>query len=120
MPTAVISEYGSGKPILGVLGEYDALPGLSQKKLSKQEPVENEAPGHGCGHNLLGVAGVGAVLAIKSVIEKGTLKGTVRYYGCPAEEILEGKVFMAREGVFNDLDACLSWHPAFMNITSGL
>ena len=119
MPTAFIAEYGSGKPILGVLGEYDALPGLSQKKLSKREPVENEAPGHGCGHNLLGVAGVGAVLIIKNAIEKGTLKGTVRYYGCPAEETLEGKVFMVREGVFNDLDACLSWHPAFMNVVRG-
>jgi aminobenzoyl-glutamate utilization protein B len=115
MSTAFIAEYGVGKPILGVLGEYDALPGLSQKVSTQKEPVQEGAPGHGCGHNLLGTAGVGAVLAIKKMIEEKKIKGTIRYYGCPAEETLVGKVFMARGGVFDDLDSCLTWHPGRLN-----
>lgn len=118
LPTAFIAEYGEGRPIFGVLGEYDALPGLSQKKSSRPEPIEIEGAGHGCGHNLLGTAGVGAVLAIKNAIDEGQIKGTVRYYGCPAEEAA-GKVYMASQGVFDDLDACLSWHPACMNAVWG-
>lgn len=119
IPTAFIAEYGSGRPILGVLGEYDALPGLSQKVSSKRDPIKKDGPGHGCGHNLLGTAGVGAVMAIKKAMESGSVRGTVRYYGCPAEEALAGKVFMAKEGVFDDLDACLTWHPSFMNTIWG-
>jgi aminobenzoyl-glutamate utilization protein B len=119
MPSALIAEYGSGKPIIGVLGEYDSLAMMSQKVTSKREPVKEGAPGHGCGHNLLGTGGVGAVLSIKKALESGEIKGTVRYYGCPAEETLAGKVFMTREGVFADLDACLSWHPASMNAVWG-
>ena len=118
LPTAFIAEYGEGKPVIGVLGEYDALSGLSQKKSSKREPVEIGGTGHGCGHNLLGTAGLGAVLAIKKAIDTGQIKGTVRYYGCPAEE-MSGKVFMASLGVFHDLDACFSWHPASMNVVWG-
>ncbi|MGB9867465.1 MAG: M20 family metallopeptidase [Bacillota bacterium] len=119
MPTAVVAEYGGGRPVIGILGEYDALPKLSQKVGTRREPVIKDGPGHGCGHNLLGTAGVAAAIAVKNAIEAGELKGTVRYYGCPAEETLAGKVFMARLGVFNDLDASLSWHPASMNTVWG-
>lgn len=115
MPTAFVAEYGSGRPLLGVLGEYDALPGLSQKITSYQEPVKEGTPGHGCGHNLLGTAGLGAVLAVKKLMDENKISGTIRYYGCPAEETLVGKVFMAREGVFDDLDSCLTWHPGKLN-----
>jgi aminobenzoyl-glutamate utilization protein B len=117
MPTAFVAEYGDGYPILGILGEYDALPGLSQKVSNKREADIKDAPGHGCGHNLIGVGGIGAVLAIKEAMDKGVVSGTIRYYGCPAEETLAGKVFMAREGSFDDLDACLTWHPANLNTT---
>lgn len=115
LPTAFVAEWGSGPPIIGILGEYDALPGMSQKVQSKKEPAKEGAAGHACGHNLLGVGGLGAALALKRTIEEGTAKGTVRYYGCPAEETLIGKVFMARDGVFDDLDAVLTWHPMYAN-----
>lgn len=111
MPTAFIAEYGSGHPIIGVLGEYDALPGLSQKVSTEKEPVEEGGNGHGCGHNLIGTGCVGAVEAIKAVIDEEGLEGTIRCYGCPAEEMLTGKGLMAKEGVFSDLDVVLSWHP---------
>lgn len=117
--TAFIAEFGHGSPIIGILGEYDALPGMSQKISSTKEPIEGSAFGHGCGHNLLGTAGVGAVTALKDAMEKENLKGTIRYYGCPAEETLAGKVSMAREKVFDDLDSCISWHPASMNVVWG-
>lgn len=119
VPTAFIAEFGEGKPVLGILGEYDALPGLSQKISAEREEMEGTSNGHGCGHNLLGTGGVGAVTALKKVMEKENLKGTIRYYGCPAEETLAGKVFMAKEGVFDDLDSCISWHPASMNVVWG-
>ncbi|MCL2498394.1 MAG: amidohydrolase [Symbiobacteriaceae bacterium] len=119
MPSAFMAEYGSGKPIVGYLGEFDALPRLSQKGVHiAKEPLEVGAPGHGCGHNLLGVGALGAALMVKDAIAAGTVQGTVRYYGCPAEELLAGKVFMARDGVFNDLDICFSWHPSSMNNVS--
>ncbi|MFP4646924.1 MAG: amidohydrolase, partial [Candidatus Acetothermia bacterium] len=117
MDTAFVAEYGEADPVIGILGEYDALPGLSQKVKPQREPLADGRPGHGCGHNLLGTAGVGAVLGIKNRIENGELEGTVRYYGCPAEETLVGKVFMARDGVFDDLDGCLTWHPGDVNAT---
>ena len=110
MPTAFVASYGEGTPKIGILSEYDALPGLSQAVSATRDPVESGAPGHGCGHNLFGTAGIGAVLAIKKVIDEG-LSGTIRFYGCPAEEILYGKVAMARAGVFDDLDVALTWHP---------
>ena len=116
MPTAIIAEYGSGKPIIGILGEYDALDNLSQKATSKREPIKEGAPGHGCGHALLGAGGVGAAVALKQAIDAGTLKGTIRYYGCPAEEVYAGKPFMAKLGVFDDLDACVTWHAAHSNL----
>lgn len=119
LPTAFVAECGSGSPIIGIAGEYDALAQLSQKVSPVREPVVKDAPGHGCGHNLLGTAGMGAALALKEAIDAGSLRGTVRYYGCPAEESLAGKVFMAREGAFDDLDACLCWHPSSMNTIWG-
>ena len=112
MPTAFIASYGSGKPIIGILGEFDALPGLSQKAVPEKDPLEKDAPGHGCGHNLFGVGSLGAAVAIKELIADGKLKGTIRYYGTPAEEKYFGKLWFAREGLFADLDVCLDWHPS--------
>lgn len=115
MSTAFIAEYGSGKPIIGVLGEFDALPGLSQKAAPERSALVADAPGHGCGHNMFGAASLGAALAIKELIAAGKLKGTIRFYGTPAEEDVGGKIYMARAGLFNDLDVCLDWHPDFEN-----
>ncbi len=111
MPTAFIASYGSGRPIIGILGEYDALPGISQRAQSTQEPLVPGAAGHGCGHNLLGTASLGAALAVKELIAAGELGGTVRYYGTPAEETVGGKLYMVRAGLFDDVDAVLAWHP---------
>lgn len=111
MPTAFVASYGQGSPIIGVLGEYDALPGISQTAQPVKEALEAGAAGHGCGHNLFGAASLGAALAIKELIAAGKLKGTIRFYGTPAEEAIGGKIYMAREGLFNDLDVCLAWHP---------
>jgi aminobenzoyl-glutamate utilization protein B len=111
LPTAFVASYGQGRPIIGILGEYDALPGLSQKAQSAKEALEPGAPGHGCGHNLLGTAALSAALAVKDLMTAGKLKGTVRFYGTPAEEAVGGKIYMVREGVFNNLDVCLNWHP---------
>lgn len=111
MPTAFVATFGEGRPIIGILGEYDALPGLSQKASPLKEALETGAAGHGCGHNLFGAASLGAALAIKELIASGKLNGTIRFYGTPAEEAVGGKVYMARDGLFNDLDVCLAWHP---------
>lgn len=111
MPTAFIASYGQGRPIIGILGEFDALPGISQKAQPVKEALEAGAAGHGCGHNLFGAASLGAATAIKELIAAGRLKGTIRFYGTPAEEAIGGKVYMARDGLFNDLDVCLAWHP---------
>jgi aminobenzoyl-glutamate utilization protein B len=111
MPTAFIAEYGSGKPIIGILGEFDALPGISQKAQPVKEPLVPGAAGHGCGHNLFGAGSMGAAVAVKELIAQGKLKGTVRFYGTPAEESVGGKIYMARDGAFNDVDICLDWHP---------
>lgn len=115
MPTAIRAVWGKGHPVIGFLGEYDALPGLSQKVSTEKEPVIPGAPGQGCGHNLLGVACVGAVLGIKAELEATGKEGTVVFYGCPAEEVLTGKAFMAREGAFTDLDVAFSWHGSTTN-----
>ncbi len=112
MPTGFIASYGSGKPVIGILGEFDALPGISQKAQPNKVPLKKGAGGHGCGHNLFGVASLSAAVAIKDLIAQGKLKGTVKFYGTPAEEKFFGKLFMARKGLFNDLDVCLDWHPA--------
>src|SRR5262245_10833760 len=111
MPTAFVASFGEGRPILGILGEFDALPGISQKAQPEKEALTEGAPGHGCGHNLFGAASLGAAVAIKERIAAGRLKGTVRFYGTPAEEAIGGKVYMARAGLFDDLDAALAWHP---------
>jgi aminobenzoyl-glutamate utilization protein B len=115
MPTAFIATYGEGKPVIGILAEYDALPGLSQKAVPYKEPLKSGAPGHGCGHNLFGSASVGAAIAVKHIMEKEKLPGTIRLYGTPAEETLIGKVWMARDGYFDDLDCALVWHPNTKN-----
>jgi len=111
---AFTAEFGSGSPVIGLLGEFDALPGLSQKVSTVQEPVVAGGPGHGCGHNLLGTACMAAATGLKAALETGCLKGTVRYYGCPAEEQV-GKPVLAQAGVFAGLDAVLCWHPADIN-----
>lgn len=115
---AFIGEYGSGSPVIAVLGEYDALPGLSQKVDIKYSPVEENGPGHGCGHNLLGSAALGSALAIKGYLEESKKPGTIRFYGCPEEETLIGKVKMIKRGAFEGCDIALSWHP--MNANTAL
>jgi aminobenzoyl-glutamate utilization protein B len=112
--TAFIGEFGVGKPVIAFLGEFDALSGLSQKsQVDYQEVIQNDGNGHGCGHNLLGTGALAAAAALKKYIEENQLKGTVRFYGCPGEEGGSGKTFMAREGVFDDVDMALTWHPNF-------
>src|SRR5499426_4586121 len=112
MPTAFIASYGQGRPVIGILGEFDALPGISQKASPVKEPLEAGAPGHGCGHNLFGAASLGAAVAVKELIAAGKLHGTVRFYGTPAEESVGGKLYMVREGLFKDVDVALAWHPS--------
>lgn len=113
MPTAFVAEWsqGEGGPKIGFLGEYDALPGLSQDRTDTQQPIVPGGDGHGCGHNLLGTASLAAASVVKAWLERTGQPGTIRYYGCPAEETADGKVFMARDGVFDDLDAAFCWHP---------
>ncbi len=115
MPTAFTASYGSGKPVIVLLGEFDALPGLSQKDVPEQSPVTAGAPGHACGHNLLGSAAALAAVAIKEEIAARRLTGTIRYYGSPAEEGGGGKIYMIHAGLFADVDAVLAWHPADVN-----
>jgi len=116
-PTAFVASYGSGRPVIGFLVEYDALPGLSQEAgVTTKKPLTADAAGHGCGHNLLGTAQVGAAMAVKSVMEKHKLPGTIKVFGCPAEEVLAGKVYMAKAGVFDGLDVCFDWHPRDRNL----
>ena len=109
--TAFTASYGEGKPIIGILGEFDANAGISQKRQPTREPRIMGAAGHGCGHNLFGTASLGAAVAIKEQIEKGNIKGTVIFYGTPAEETIFAKVWMVREGLFDNLDVCMDWHP---------
>ncbi len=116
MPTAFIAEFGSGKPVIAFSAEYDALPGLSQESgVYQKSPVFEGAPGHGCGHNLLGVGAVMAAMSLKDTMTKFGLKGTIRVFGTPAEELCIGKAFMARAGLFKDVDVFLDWHPFFLN-----
>jgi len=116
--TAFMAEWGQGEPVLGFIGEYDALPGLSQKVQTTKEPVEAGGAGHGCGHNLLGTGAVAAAVAVQKWLQSNGVGGTVRYYGCPAEEKGSGKVFMARAGAFDDLAAALNFHPSTTNIAN--
>jgi aminobenzoyl-glutamate utilization protein B len=115
MPTAFTATAGAGRPVIGILGEFDALPGLSQEALPYRQPREENAWGHGCGHHLFGVASASAAIAVAEQIAAGNLQGTVRYYGCPAEEGGGAKVFMVRGGLFDDCDAVLHWHPSAEN-----
>ncbi|MFB9984407.1 amidohydrolase [Mesorhizobium kowhaii] len=115
IPTAFVAEFGEGSPIIGILGEYDALPDLAQVS-SATKPCSTEGgPGHGCGHNLLGAGSALAAAALKDALATERIEATVRFYGCPAEEAGGGKAFMARAGAFNDLDVAFCWHPAVVN-----
>ncbi|UXT42909.1 amidohydrolase [Agrobacterium tumefaciens] len=116
METAVIGEFGNGKPVIAFLGEFDALAGMSQvADVAEVQPREAGATGHGCGHNLLGVGSLMAAIALARYLKANNLPGTVRYYGCPGEEGGSGKTFMVRAGLFDDVDAALTWHPAPFN-----
>jgi aminobenzoyl-glutamate utilization protein B len=115
MPTAFIARYGTEKPVIAILGEYDALPGLSQIAEPIKKPLMDGVPGHGCGHNLLGVAALAAALAIKEEIKSGEVTGTICFFGCPAEENVDAKAGMVKEGYFKDVDISLTWHPGDKN-----
>ena len=117
LDTAFCAVWGSGKPHIGFLAEYDALPGLAQETVSTYAPVEQPF-GHGCGHNLLGAGAAAAALALKQGMEEEKLPGTIYFYGCPSEEIMEGKLVMTKAGVFDHLDAAISWHPGDRNRAS--
>lgn len=112
MPTAFVATYGSGSPVISVLGEYDALPGISQKAQPTKEPLNEGAAGHGCGHNLFGTASLASAIAVKEWMQQEGISGTVKFMGTPAEEKFFGKIWMVREGVWDDVDVNVSWHPA--------
>ncbi len=118
MPTAFVAVYGSGEPVIGILAEYDALPGLSQEAVHYKKPSKQREPGHGCGHNIFGAASVASAAAMKEIMEKHHLSGTIKLFGCPAEETIVGKVFMARDRVFDGLSCCIQWHPSTENEVS--
>jgi len=115
IPTAFTATWGQGKPVIGIMGEYDALPGLSQDDVPDRKPLVNGGPGHGCGHNLLGAASLFAAVTIKDWLADNNIAGTIRFYGTPAEEGGGGKLYMIRAGVFQDVDTVLSWHPSDHN-----
>ncbi|UCE15020.1 MAG: amidohydrolase [Candidatus Heimdallarchaeota archaeon] len=115
MPTAFVASYGTEDPVIAILGEYDALPGLSQVAEPIKQPRKEGGPGHGCGHNLFGTACLAACLAVKEAIKSGKIKGTIRFYGTPAEENADGKGWMINAGVFDDVHICLTWHPWDLN-----
>jgi aminobenzoyl-glutamate utilization protein B len=115
IPTAFVATYGSGKPVIGILAEFDALPGMSQEASPDKKAIPGQHAGHACGHHLFGTASVAAGIAIKKLIEEKKLTGTIRVYGCPAEEGGSGKVYMVRAGLFNDVDAVIHWHPGDAN-----
>jgi len=118
MPTAITAEWGSGKPIIGVMGEYDALPGISNKIVPRKEPLIPNGMGHGCGHNIHGTTAMSAAIAVRYALEKSGREGTIRFYGTPAEENFQGKIFMVAAGLFNGVDAVLSHHPGSLNVAS--
>ena len=117
IPTAFVAEYGSGYPVVAILGEYDALPGLSQQAVPEKKSA-GKAAGHACGHHLFGTASAAASIAVKDWLKSNNIQGTIRFYGCPAEEGGSGKVYMVREGVFDDVDVALHWHPSSQNAAS--
>lgn len=112
MPTAFVAHYGQGKPVIAIYGEYDALPGLSQKSEAVRSPIAENGSGHGCGHSLFGTASATAAIAVKKAMEAGNLKGSLRFYGTPAEESIGGKNYMLEAGLFDDVDILLGWHPS--------
>ena len=112
MPTAFVASYGSGKPVISVLGEFDALPGLSQDTTPDKNPLVEGGSGHGCGHNMFGAASLASAIAIKEQIENGDLKGTIKFFGTPSEEKFFGKIWMVEAGLWDDVDVNISWHPA--------
>jgi aminobenzoyl-glutamate utilization protein B len=118
LPTAFVATYGNGKPVIGILAEFDALPGLSQDTVPERKSFPDKIAGHACGHHLFGTASVAAAIELKNLMEQKKISGTIKLYGCPAEEGGSGKVYMVREGLFNDLDAVIHWHPASANATS--
>ena len=118
-PTAFVAEYGSGKPVIAILGEYDALPGLSQDSVPVRRPLKADGAGHGCGHHLFGTASVASAIALQRWMQTSRTKGTLRMIGTPAEEGGSGKVFMVRDGVFADVDAVIAWHPGSVNSVMG-
>lgn len=119
MPTCFVASWGSGKPVIGILGEYDALPMLSQKALCPvQDPLIEGAPGHGCGHNMMGTAGIAAAIAVKRSMEQNEIDGTIKFFGSPAEETVISRPYMVREGVFNDVDAVIDNHTSSSFATS--
>ena len=111
IPTAFVATYGTGSPAIGILAEYDALPGINQSTSAERDPIVGKNAGHACGHHLFGTASVSAGIAIKDLIAAGKLKGTIKVFGTPAEEGGSGKVFLVRAGLFNNLDAVIHWHP---------
>lgn len=116
LPTAFVATYGRGDPVIAFSSEYDALPGLSQKlDCNFKEPVFAGAPGHGCGHNLMGITGIMSASALKHFMESNNIKGTIKIFGTPAEELCIGKPYMARAGLFEGIDAFLDWHPTYSN-----
>ncbi|MBQ7535996.1 MAG: amidohydrolase [Stomatobaculum sp.] len=116
MPTCFRAVYGEGKPVIGLLGEFDALDGLSQEPgIPEHKPIKENAPGHGCGHCCLGAASAAAAVAVKEYLKENSLQGTVIYFGCPAEEGAGSKQFMARAGVFDGVDFAVTWHPSTLN-----
>lgn len=115
IPTTFVATYGNGKPVIGILAEYDALPGMSQDTLPAKHPLDGKTAGHACGHHLFGTASVAAGIAIKKLIEEGKFTGTIKVFGCPAEEGGSGKVYMVRAGLFNDVDVVIHWHPGDAN-----
>lgn len=115
IPTAFVATYGSGRPMIGILAEFDALPGLSQQAVAEKVADDSRNSGHGCGHNLFGVGSVAAAIAVKEQLAAGNFKGTVKVYGTPAEEGGSGKVYMVREGLFDEVDVVLHWHPGNSN-----
>ncbi len=115
MPTAFVATWGKARPVIGLLGEYDALAGVSQAASARRHEVIPGGPGHGCGHNLLGVGSLAAAVALKKELEERQLDATIKFFGCPAEENFSGKAFMARDGLFETCDACLTWHPGSHN-----
>jgi len=115
IPTAFVATWGDGKPVIGINGEYDALPGISNKTVPRQAPLVGGAPGHGCSHNIHGVSGLGGALGLKAAMEVEAIPGTIKYFGCPAEEMLSGKVWMVRDGIYEGVEACISHHPFSFN-----